>query len=294
MKNEFEFLNDVKMDFSDYEAIELTDTERDNMKKAIKQRKKISINKVLGIAACVALAAVLSQTAFAQSFIGRIVKSVSTGHNTFYQMDNTGAEAELPEAFDGLLYDADGKPAKTFVVGAEYYDKDGNKIEDTEKYLAEHVDKEKLEYEDENVKVSLASGKSEDPLEHTAEMGYPVIKNIDEIAGYLCFAPKLPGYLPEGYSFYGASAYGEEYLFVYYKNEATGNYFSVHERIINDETAFEAGTDGDMYETEINGNKAVVYDGSSVDWEEDGISVGISSRGGFSEEELIKVALSVK
>lgn len=280
------------MDFSDYENIELTDTERENMKKAIKQKRKISRRKVLGIAACIALAAVLSQTAFAQSFIGRIVKSVSTGHNTFYQTDNTGAEAELPKAFWGLLYTADGKPAKTFVVGEEYYDKAGNKIENVSEYLAENA--EVTEFSDENIKISVAGKRNEDPLEHTAELGYPIIKNIDEIDGFLCFDSKLPEYLPEGYSFYGASAYGDEYLFVYYKNQETGNYFMVHERIINEETAFSSGTDGEMHETEIRGHKAVVSDGSSIDWEEDGISVGISSRGGFSEEELIKVALSTK
>lgn len=292
MKNEFEILNDVKMDFSDYENIELTDTERENMKKAIKQKRKISRRRVLGIAACIALAAVLSQTTFAQSFIGRIVKSVSTGHNTFYQTDNTGAEAELPKAFWGLLYTADGKPAKTFVVGGEYYDKAGNKIENVPEYLAENA--EMTEFSDENIKISVAGKRNEDPLEHTAEFGYPIIKNIDEIDGFLCFDSKLPEYLPEGYSFYGASAYGDEYLFVYYKNQETGNYFMVHERIINEETAFESGTDGEMHETEIRGHKAVVSDRSSIDWEEDGISVGISSRGGFSEEELIKVAMSTK
>ena len=293
MKNEFDYLNDVKMDFSIYEKSELTDLERVKMKKLIKNNKKINRGKILGLAACIATVAIFSQTVFAKELFVSILKTVSTGHNHFSVVDSSNLETKLPKEAVGLIFDKDGKKAKTYQQGVDYYDKDGNKIEDYEAFLTEHLDSVTIESEDGKVKVSLNDKASNDPLAHAKECGYPIIDDISKINDYLSFTAQLPEYLPEGFTFYGASAYGTDYLFVFYMNDAN-EYLMLHERIINEETAFSTGTDGTIEEIDINGNKAVLMDDRSIDWECDGISVGFNSRGCISRDELLKVAKSIK
>ncbi len=283
MKNEFDYLNDVKIDFSQYEITDLTEKERIKMKKA--NRKRISRGKILALAACIAAVAAFSQTALATDLFGRIVKTVTTGHNSFVQTDMTGVSAPIPKEYRGYLFDENGNEATNYTDGAIYYDRSGNKIEDLEDYLSENVPELKAAKEKQN----------DDPLEESKKNGYPIIKDINEIDSYLCFKSALPEYLPEGYSFYGATAYGDQYLFVYYKNDKTGKYIMVDERILNEETAFSTGTDGKIKETSINGHKAVILDGRSIDWEQNGISIGIAfCHSKISQkDELLKIAKSV-
>ena len=54
------------------------------------------------------------------------------------------------------------------------------------------------------------------------------------------------------------------------------------------------GTDGEIEELDINGHKAVLSNGNSLDWEIDDVSVGINGRGNITRDELISMAESVK
>ena len=45
-KNVFDYLNDVKMDFSDYEIMNLTELERNTMKNVNKPHKKFTVGKL--------------------------------------------------------------------------------------------------------------------------------------------------------------------------------------------------------------------------------------------------------
>lgn len=269
MKNEFDYLNDVKMDLSIYEEVKLTDMECSKMKNSIKKNKKISIGKVSILAACIAVLALGSQTVFAKDFVSNIIKTISTGHNQFSQMDSSISDEEL-QAINLNLYDSEGNPVEYTDKDFEYYDKNGEKIA-----------------------IAKTDVSDEEPLEYSRKSGYPIITDESEINSYLSFKAKLPTYLPEGFTFHGASAYGEDYLFVYYMNKSTGKHIMIDERAINDETAFSAGTDGKVEPIKINSYDAVMMDDRNIDWECDGISVGVSGRGEITRDELIKIAESI-
>ena len=174
-------------------------------------------------------------------------------------------------------------------VRVTWYDQNGNEITDLQAFAHEHGITVLTTAEG---TVQL-SEKETDPLASARKDGYPVISNPDDINSYLSFCAKLPSWLPDGYTFFGATAYGDQYLFVYYKNQE-GNYIMLDERILNEETAFSTGTDGVLETASVNGNSAVLLDGTSLNWETDDISIGISSRGLLSREELFKLAESIQ
>lgn len=291
MKDKYDYLNDVKMDFSIYEDYNLSELESKKMKNAIKTHKKISIGKLTTIAACITMLIVCSQTTFAKNIINNIIKSISTGHNQFTQVDNS--VSKLPDELVGFVFDRNGNSVTNYAKGTDYYDKDGNKITDFRTFIKENINVTEIETENETVRVAF-SDETTDPLEQARNDGYPVITDEKTIDRYLSFNSKLPSYLPLGFSFYGATAMGTDYLFVYYKNQDTGKWFAVHERIINENTTFESSTDGTLEETKVNKNKAVITDNRNIDWECDGISIGVLGRGEISKDELIKVAKTIK
>lgn len=298
-KDIYEILNDTLAE--EYETLELTESEKMKMKRNFNKSFKKGHKKYYALAACVAAVAVVSQTAFAQTLVSNIIKSVSTGHNVFSVIEYP-TSAELPEEYKGLFFDKDGNKIDEFRKGEAVYNFEGEMlINENGEMIAEYVDKDGYELVREDgasIKVSVA--KEDDPIaEGTNDKCY-VVTDESLVGEKLNFTPAMASYLPEGYKFYGATLYkgnkGEisgDYLAVYYKNEQTGKQFSLHERIINDETAFESGTSGEIKEISIKGHKAVVMDKSSVNWEENGISVSlIAGESGISEDELIKIAES--
>ncbi len=287
MKKEYEYLNDVKMDFSVYSEQKLSESEANSMKNAINKTKKVNYKKLGIIAACVAIVGTLTFTALAKDFIGNIIKTISTGHNEFSQIDPD----KLPEMYVGLLFDEDGNVVTEFYPEAcDYYDKNGEKIEDVYLFLREEYEK-MAEKNGWDVKISeSADDKNKTPLERAEENGQNVVKNISEINSGLNFTAKLPEYVPADFTFSFATADGD-YLFLYYTNE-NDEYFVIHERVINEDTAYESGGKK-IEETEINGNKAVIVDDSSVAWECDGISVEILGRALLNPDELLNVANSI-
>lgn len=267
MSDKYNQLNDVKINLNEYEPYTLSEKERakmkENLQKQINRKKRTSWKKYAALAACIGVVAVLSQTAFAQNVLSGIIQSFSTGHNHFVQ-----TAGEIPKS-DLKLYDKDGNELDKMPENGEAYTEDGGMI-----------------------KVSLADGQTKN---NDQEL---LIYDSTQIAQYLSFAPKLPSYLPDGFQFDYAKLFkGEDgsvsgdYLFVYYKNAETGKNFVIHERIINEDTAFEAGTDEDLQQITVNGHTGVMTAESSLDWEADGISCSIM--GGNSDVMTKDILLNI-
>ena len=292
IRNDFDFLNDVKMDFSDYEIMNLSETERNKMKNINKPHKKFSVGKVSALAACVALVVVFSQTAIAKDFFGNIISSVSTGHNLFVKTDDSNMKMTLPDEVKGKFYDKDGNPATEYRSGDTLFDAEGNEILDVPRYITETLGIDTLTMNGAKVKVQVKAS-DKDVLKEAEEAGENVVYELDKINDSLNFTAKLPDYVPENFEFFGATADGD-YLFLYYRNKETGNYFAIHERAINDETTFETSTDGTLIETTVNGSKAVLMEGKTLDWETDGIAVSVMGRNTMSTADVYKVADSIK
>lgn len=289
MKNEFDYLNDVKMDFSIYDEDIISEKEIRTMK------QKKNMKKIFVIAACVAVVAV-SCTAFASGFVSNIVKTISTGYNTVYQTDPS-LPHELPAELKGKLFDENGVQLDAISDKdlESLYDENGNHLD--QKALAQ-IYTDALAG-DENIKVELAEyDGGYDPEE--SEKSYASIEEAQKDAA---FDIKVPEYIPEGYSLTRAYAYKDEngtiepesslYMTLEYTNGKKKMF--IFERLLNEETAFETGTDGKIEETTINGCKAVIMDESSIMWEtKDNVSVDIAGKGYINKAELVKIAKSVK
>ena len=292
MRNLYDYLNDVSVDFSLYEEETLTEEERNSMKKAVTGKKTFSRRKMFTAVAAAAVIAALGVTSYATGFIDNIIKSVSTGHNGYIQLSEAygeGKSLELPPELKGLLFDKDGNEAEQFLPNAEYYDADGNKIDDfAEFFKSKNITK--LILEDGTVEVEFDGGEKDDPLSDVGEHTV-VVKEMSDLNGKLAFDLKVPESLPEGFDFYGATYNdnGGEYLFLYYMN-TKGEWFAIHERLINEDTAYYGSPDGTLEELEINGHTAALMDERSLDWEADGISVSIMGRGYIERDELIRMA----
>ncbi len=300
MKNEYDFLNDVTVDFSMYEEKELTEKELKNMKNLIKNTKikKIRLGRIAALAGCLAAVAVFSQTAFAKELAAKIIKSISTGHNEFAQVDPSGLEAEIPDELSGLFFDKNGNTVTRYSADTVLYDKDGNKITDVKEYLrdADIIGIEKTVDEDGNFTINFGED-SGDPLERLKSEGYEILSGdeLDKLNNVLDFKPALPSTLPQGFTPHGAAYFADDgkYLFVYYTN-SEGDYISVDERLLTEETAFAYTTDGEIEETTVDGHKAVLSDGRTLNWEDGDIAVGISTGDLISTDELMAMAESME
>ena len=296
MKNEFDYLNDVKMDFSVYGEDQLSEKEIRNMKKQVENKGAIKVRKRVAIAAVAAVVA-LTGTAFASGLAGNIIKTISTGHNKFIQTDPTEAFT-LSDELQGKFFDENGTPlgALSYSDMDNIYDAEGNKI-DGERYakiIEEAYGGEVKVYEDGNVSVELAIA---DDDNHDHEHEFASIEDAQNTAN---FDIKVPQKLPEGYKLDRVYTYTDDkgdysgdYMTLKYVNG--DNEITIFERIINDETAFESATNGEIEEIKINGCTAAVEGNSSINWEtKDGVSVGIYVRDGLTKAEMIKFAKSVK
>lgn len=292
MKNEFDYLNDVKIDFSVYKNEILTKKEKENMKNTVKNKRKVNLKKYVTLAACITISVALGITAYAAGWMDNVIKIISTGHNEFAQVDTSDMEAKVPKELQGLLFDADGKELTSFRHDTVLYDKNGNIIDDFNEYMKSQGIEE-FTTEDGTVKIEFSENDDADPLKRM-EDDYTIVKDIKELDNKKGFKAKLPEYIPEGFNFYGAAYSGDEgeYLFIYYINK-DGEYFVIHERLINDETAYATGAE-QIDLIEINGKKAVLLDDNEISWEEDGISVDILGRKVLEKDELVKVAESIR
>jgi len=194
----------------------------------------------------------------------------------------TNATYKLPDELKGCFYDENGIELEQFTVGCfdNVYDKNGYKL--SEKDIAKLYEK--------NMGTYVTTQESNNKKYYAS---------LQEAESNTSFDLKLPGYLPQGYSF--AAAYGyvdengnvsSEYISIEYTDGENTIYFN--ERAINDDTAFEAGA-AEIEEISINGRVAALLDNSSIHWETaDAVSVSISINKSVSKQELINIAKSVE
>lgn len=122
-----------------------------------------------------------------------------------------------------------------------------------------------------------------------------MIQDLEALQEYLCFNYYFPSYLPEGYNFAYATVWqdSDQYVNFYFTND-TGGYLFMQQRELTEETAYESGTDGVVEEITVNGYKAALSDGKTLDWECNGVAICLASRGLLSTEELMKIAESLE
>ena len=279
MKNEFDYLNDVKMDFSVYDPE--SEKEIKTMKNGKRNTKKICI-----IAACAAAVAITG-TAFASGYVDGIIKRISTGHNIFLQTDST-VPHKLPDKLQGKFFDENGVALEYIADGDvdNLYDAQGNKL-DKDGLIA--IYEEALGGD---VVVSIAGDEPREDIE-------TIYTSIEEAQAGASFDIKVPDYLPEGFSVSKIYAYnddkgnpGADYRTIEYTNGESSIFF--FERLINDDTSYETGTSGELKEVTINGRTAALTE-DSIGWETaDGVSIYIIEHANLSESELLKIAKSVK
>ena len=283
MKNEFDYLNDVKMDFGMYEEEPISEMEINIMAQNVnKKRRTFSVKKLSVLAACVAIVAITG-TAFASGFAGDIIKYVTTGHSSYIQTDANAAQ-ELPEELKGKIFDKNGvayERATQNDILNNAYDAEGNKL-----------DKDALIQLYEDSFGDKVNFKTEDNIE---DHEY-VFASLEEAQKEAEFDIKIPD-VPNGYELSRIYTFTNDdgsmsgkYINLLYTNDK-GKEINVMERLIDDETKFTASTDGELEEIQINGRTVVIADNRNIDFETaDSVSVSILSGGNMTRNELIKAA----
>ncbi len=294
MKNLYEYLNGANVDISKYENIQLDEREKNDMKKLIRNHKKKIVLRIASTAACFGLIAAVSQTSFAKEIIGNIIKSISTGKNTYYQVEPPEDGTESGEKFI-IDYEDNGEISAKYFSGRKYYDKDGNIIENMPENDGVEVEIAEITAEENAAYVIKMSGEK-NPVEKLKKEGWLTAESEEELMKFeeaLGFKPLLPGNVPEGFFFAGACMNDSGSLLLYYKN-GEENYISISERAVNDDKIITVSTDEEIREVKLSGGTAVFSGGRSLDWEADGVAFGIDGRGHLSEEELINMAEAMK
>ena len=228
----------------------------------------------------------LMQTTFAQDFVEKIIKSISLGHINAIQVKHPDIkEYKIPDELKGKIFDKDGNPLEVITeeTRGELYTAEGEKI------------------------VAFSNGQviTEVQKQKMAQESMLVVKDSEKLNDYTCFKVILPGFLPNGYEFDRAEFYKDEtgavnqtkYIDLYFKNQTTGNYILMQQRFSDEETAYEFSTDGDIEKIKINDSDAVLFDGNhgkNIDWEYNGVLYGLNGRGNVDQNDLIKIAESIK
>ncbi len=282
MKNEYDYLNDVKMDFSVYNEEVLTEEEVYKMSEL--KRKNKNIKKRLAIVGAAAVLTVATGVAASEGYIDRIIKTISLGHSVIMQTDHNSPHS-LPDELIGKLYDSNGN------VLTALRDSDFNSIYDKNGKLLSQEELMKMFNEalGDNVNINDADA---------AQMSYDT---VEKAQNDVLFDIKSPLYMPNGYEFERAYTYKDNngnisgyYITLEYKN-AEDKIISVSERLLNEETAFEISTDGNIEEMTINGRKTAIIDDRTAGFEtEDNVSINIATKGNVSKDELIRIAESME
>lgn len=286
MKREFEFLNDVNMDFSEYEEVPFTEQERLTMKKNLKQSNKTyrSHKRMMWAAGLAACLAVTSQTAFAKDLAEKIF---SLGHSSIItETESDSAEVSsvpVPDELKGQIFDADGKEM-TELSSADpgYYDKDGNPVN-----INSVVDN------DGNIHYSISKYSADDPLGDVD--GVITLDSIDDLD--LSFDLKVPETLPDGFSLTKVYSFSDEdgnaspdYAVLAYSDGKDS--FTIHERLDSEDTQFVTSLP-DPQEMDFHGSTAV-YNDSEFYAAWDGTNISIIGNDVLTGDALLEVAESMK
>ena len=283
MKNQYDYLNDAHIDLSIYE--EECITEEDVQKMTISKNRRTGIKKKAVILSAAAVLAVATGVAASEGHIEKIIRSFTTGHNLFIQLD-PNASHDLPKEVIGKLYDENGQVITAITDGdiKNMYDKDSSRLtqEQVQQIFYDALGTDVISADEKNAATESRS-------------------TIEEARSMVEFDIKYPEYVPQGFSFNRAYAYKNDdgsisgyYITLEYTNDK-GEEITIMERLLNDETAFEMSTDGELEEMMLNGRRTIINDGRSADFEtEDNVSVSIHTKNCVSKDELIRMTESIK
>lgn len=246
------------------------------MKKSNKFKKA-----AIAAASFVIVCGIFSQTSFAKDLAEKVINKISLGHITVEQSERPSAMV-IPDNLKGKVFDKNGNVLTVVTKDTEkVYTKSGEQIAD--------IANGKI--------VTVSEAKAEDEKDKENKL---VVKDAGNLNKYTCFNVKLPSYLPKGYKFDRAEFYKDEgsvnkkYIDLFFTNEKTGKYIYMQQRFADEETKYATGTDGKVEKVKINGVDAVISDNRSIDWEANGVLYGLSGRGEFGKDELMKIAESIK
>jgi hypothetical protein len=263
MKNIYDLLNDVREEPEKYENPPISRSERAKMKRNFRRAAGLNRKSTVrwtAAAACLVCLVGFSQTAFAKTAINGILQTINLGHNVVFQ-DDPNAVPSKPD-----LYDKDGNLITSMPEGksVDIYDKNGKKLG------------------------TISNGDHRD--NRVTE------KDLSKAVAQLSFQPLLPAAIPSGYSFDCAKLYPDD------KGKISGDYVDfyytsgnkkifVQERRNTPEAATTTGGT-DVKELSINGHKAALIDGDTIEWETKETSVYITTQKNLSEQELVSFAES--
>lgn len=240
--------------------------------------------RFVAVALCAVL--VLGITAFAAEYGDNIIKRITTGYNSFVQVD-PDAPCPIPDELLGEIFDKEGNMLESLTKDDvdNMYNENGERI--TQEMYAKMIE-------------DITGGMVKVGYEYNAEESEITFKSLEEAQDNLVFDIKIPKYLPNGHELTRVYTYkgddknvSGEYITIVYNN-AEGKEITIFERLLNENTAFEAGTDGTLEEIFINGRKAVIVNDTMLSFEtEDNISVTISVKKGLTKDELIEIAESI-
>lgn len=254
--------------------------------------KKLFVKPAFIAAVMTVLVMGFAMTSYGQGLY-RVIKEVFVGqHAKYIVVEQTGPrDLTIPDEFKGKLYDKDGNVLEQFPENGKIYNQNG-----------EEVILSGVAWKDENGDiVTKFEALTREEYDEQLNNEMTTMTNPEEAKPYLAFDFSLPGYMPEGYKFDRIQLFNDEngkpvenceYAYVYFSNGDHAKDIYLQLRLMNEETAYEAGI-GDVEEIEINGNKGVISEGN-MDIEIDGVMYMFSARAsGIDNEQLIKMVESI-
>lgn len=247
--------------------------------------RKFAGSAVVAAALVLLVGMVFTQPTSASNLLDRILSTISLGHITAIQVEPPSEKLTypVPEGLRGQIFTKEGKPVdKVTAQTGTLYTVDGEEI------------------------YGITNGRIVTRAEAEAQKkeGVRTLTDPDTLSDHTNFQVKMPGYLPEGYTFNRAEQYVDEqgeaspkYINLYFSKGDTGQEIKVEERYADEETAYISSTSGTIEKAKVNGADAVIMNEHSIDWEADGLLLTVHTKGmgeTIEKSELIRIAESLK
>lgn len=185
----------------------------------------------------------------------------------------------FPENLKGKIYDAQGRQVDDIsykeAKNTGVFDKDGNKIKEIDEKNGTYI--------------------LEKDADKVIDEGIAKFKTLEEAQKYLAFKPKLPA----GCKLIEVGIYKDENGLpgkdiADFILEKDGAKIYMQERLARDGNRYETSTDDAKY-VYLNSKKAIMSNNKSIDWEDDGLLINISSKTStFFGQSFVDLAKTVK
>lgn len=185
----------------------------------------------------------------------------------------------FPENLKGKIYDVQGRQVDDIsykeAKNTGVFDKDGNKIKEIDEKTGTYI--------------------LEKDADKVIDEGIAKFKTLGEAQKYLAFKPKLPA----GCKLIEVGIYKDENGLpgkdiADFILEKDGAKIYMQERLARDGNGYETSTDDAKY-VYLNGKKAIMSNNKSIDWEDDGLLINLSSKTStFFGQSLVDLAKTVK